>query len=100
MAGVTRFGFLTGGLALLAAPTFGAVTSRVEEHTVSSKQFAHNRIGIGPDRRISVYLPAGYDSDSRRYPVVYFLPNLFDTDRNLFTNYGGQGVFDAAIAGG
>ncbi len=100
MVGVTRLGFLTGGLALLAAPAFGAAASRVEERTISSKQFAHNLIGIGPDRRISVFLPAGYDNDSRRYPVIYFLPNLFDTDRNLFASYGAQGVFDAAIAKG
>lgn len=105
MAGITRFSFLAGGLAALATPVWAAPVrarsaSRIEERTIQSKHFAHNKIGLGPERRISVYLPAGYDADARHYPVIYFLPNLFDTDRNLFADYAAQSVLDAAVDGG
>ncbi len=32
-----------------------------------------NAMGENPTRAISIYLPPGYEQDSRRYPVIYFL---------------------------
>jgi enterochelin esterase-like enzyme len=98
-SGLTRFSFLTGGLAFSALPALAA-SSRIEARSLTSRHFSHNKIGLGPERAISVYLPAGYEGSSRRYPVIYMLPNLFDTDKNLFAAYGAQSLFDTAIAKG
>jgi S-formylglutathione hydrolase FrmB len=99
-SGLTRFSFLSGVMAFMALPTLAATPSRIESRTIASKQFAHNKIGLRPDRAITVYLPAGYNTGRQRYPVIYILPNLFDTDTTPFTSYGAQAVFDAAITKG
>jgi hypothetical protein len=90
--------------ALVAA--FAAITlwdfsayaaSKVERLEISSDALALNKIGLSARRHISVYLPDGYETSGLRYPVIYLLPNLFDTDQSFFTTYGAATVFDAAI---
>lgn len=71
--------------------------SRIERLEISSSAIAINKIGLSASRHISIYLPDGYDMSSRRYPVVYLLPNLFDTDQGFFTTYGAAKVFDTAV---
>ncbi len=96
----SRRHFLTGaaGLAALPLPLQAASTGgKLETQTVRSARFDHNRIGIGPERRISVWLPKGYDGGRRRYPVIYLLPNLFDTDATFFAQYNAHTVFDQAV---
>lgn len=39
-----------------------------------------NTGGENADRRISVYLPPGYDQSNKRYPVIYYLHGFMDTD--------------------
>jgi enterochelin esterase-like enzyme len=39
-----------------------------------------NTGGENPDRKVSVYLPAGYDRSSNRYPVIYYLHGFMGTD--------------------
>jgi S-formylglutathione hydrolase FrmB len=67
-----------------------------------SEAIAHNKIGIDPQRRFLVYLPAGYDeAAARRYPVIYFLPNPFQEDYRFdFDHHDAQNIFDRAIAAG
>jgi pimeloyl-ACP methyl ester carboxylesterase len=45
-----------------------------------------------------VYLPAGYEASSKRYPVIYFLPNAFESYRSNFDQNHAQDLFDKAIA--
>ena len=48
---------------------------------------------------MAIYLPAGYEGSSKRYPVIYFLPSPFDGSyRSLFDQKGAQSLFDQAIA--
>ncbi len=51
-------------------------------------------------RKMAVYLPAGYDDSSSRYPVIYFFPDAFAGFRDPFDHKGAQALFDRAIAGG
>jgi len=84
-----------------ALPSFAeSIGSRVENREVTSKNFANSKVGIGPLRKMLVYLPAGYDaSSSQRYPVIYFLPNPFeDSYRFDFDHRDAQVLFDRAIA--
>lgn len=38
-----------------------------------------------PDRSVSIYLPPGYDNSTKRYPVVYLLHGITDTDETWIT---------------
>ncbi|RSL17807.1 putative esterase [Edaphobacter aggregans] len=90
-------------LGLSVMPLWGqAVGSRVVEREIQSKNFAQNKIGTSAVRKLVVYLPAGYDgagSDgTKRYPVIYFLPNPLVGYRDLFDKNGAQALFDRAVA--
>lgn len=88
---------------LNAVPTFAAsAKSQVIARELRSENIAQNKTGIDPVRKMLVYLPAAYnESSSRRYPVIYFLPNPFeDSYRFDFDNRDAQGLFDQAIAAG
>jgi len=48
---------------------------------VHSAALERNPVGDSPDRDVSIYLPPGYDSGTRRYPVLYLLHGYTGTDR-------------------
>ena len=73
--------------------------SELVDSELQSKNFAGNRAGVSPIRRIAVYLPAGYKESGRRYPVIYLLPNPLDGNyRGVFDQRQAQELFDRAIA--
>ena len=62
------------------------------------ESLSQNLIGTDPVRKMSVYLPAGYEGSTQHYPVIYYLPNpLVKYDEDF---YRGQvrAVLDRAIA--
>ncbi|NYF79236.1 alpha/beta hydrolase [Granulicella arctica] len=82
------------------APSFAAaIGSQLVNRELRSEKFAGNRIGTNPVRKMAVYLPAGYDESSKRYPVIYFLASPFDSYRTLFDQRNAQRLFDRAIEG-
>ncbi|MGF7151376.1 hypothetical protein FHS96_005039 [Sphingomonas zeicaulis] len=84
----------------LAGSAAAATPSRVEPAQIASRSFAHSRIGISPTRRINIYLPAGYDEATRRFPVIYFLSNMFEDETAPFAAHDARALLDAAIADG
>lgn len=76
--------------------------SRVVERELRSESIAHNKIGTDPVRKMLVYLPPGYDeSSSKRYPVLYFLPNPFESSYRFdFDHRDARSLFDRAISAG
>jgi len=75
--------------ALLLAPLVAAAPDSakgsVEVITVHGASLEGNLAGDSPDRRVSVYLPHGYRTDSaRRYPVLYLLHGFTDSDDRWF----------------
>ncbi len=81
----------------LAQTTQGKIVDR----QITSTNFVDNKIGVSPVRRMVVYLPPGYHSSSRRFPVIYFLPNPFeDNYRFDFDHRNALNLFDQAIAAG
>ena len=87
--------------AMLAPRALAAVPAgSVVDRTLESKHFGHSLIGISPSRRLRIYLPPGYAQGRRRYPVLYFLPTLFEDHTHFFDAYGGAGLLDSAIAAG
>jgi len=86
---------------LSAFSSFGETTkSRVVDRELTSKNFAGNKVGISPVRKMTVYLPPGYDGSAKRYPVIYFLPTPFESYRAPFEKRNAQVLFDRAITAG
>src|SRR5262245_51662223 len=45
--------------------------------TIQGPSLSHNQMGVSDQQHIAVYLPpAYYDDTSRRFPVLYLLPNF------------------------
>jgi len=69
-----------GTLSSPAAPQETA-TGKIIEETVHSVALEANLLADSPDRRVTIYLPAGYENSTSRYPVVYLLHGYPDTDQ-------------------
>ena len=84
-------------LAAQTAPPAG----RVVVAYLNSKLLRGNPAGENPRRRVSVYLPAGYDaSPAKRYPVLYYLHGFTWNDSLIFNQDGMKALLDQAIAAG
>ena len=98
---------ILGATALLAM-AFNAVSTlaqsamgQIVDRQITSVNFADNRIGVSPVRKMVIYLPPGYLTSTHRYPVIYFLPNPFEENYRFdFDHRDAQGLFDRAIAEG
>ncbi|MBO9729723.1 MAG: esterase family protein [Chitinophaga sp.] len=56
----------------------------VQRIKVHSQLLEGNLSGDSADRYISIYLPASYQSGSKRYPVVFFLHGYTDNDAKVY----------------
>ena len=78
-----------------------SVESQIVDRQIISTTIADNRIGASPVRKMAIYLPPGYHTSARRYPVIYFFPNPFEENYRFdFDHRGAQSLFDHAIAEG
>lgn len=83
----------------LAAQATPPPTGRVVVTYLDSKLLSGNQGGENPRRRVSVYLPADYDTHPhRRYPVVYYLHGFTWNDSLIFHQDGMKTLLDQAIA--
>jgi len=71
---------------------------RVENRSLNSTNFSHNKIGISDQRQFQVYLPEGYEGSTKSYPVIFYLHSFFENQETFFGNQQGKDLFDAAIA--
>ena len=74
--------------------------SQVVMRQLRGESLSHNLIGTDPVRKLAVYLPAGYNDATQRYPVIYYLPNpmaKFDEEFYLGT---ARALLDHAISAG
>lgn len=71
-------------LAMMAVPAATAAPGRVVDAEIESRALAGNLVGLDPKRRIKLYLPGGYDSGAKRYPVVYFVHNMHGSPSRVF----------------
>ncbi|WP_201981176.1 alpha/beta hydrolase [Hymenobacter rubidus] len=90
---------LLPGSRQLTAQTAPPPASRVVVTYLDSKLLRGNPGGENPRRRVSVYLPAGYDAAPRqRYPVLYYLHGFTWNDSLIFNQDGMKALLDQAIA--
>ncbi len=67
------------------SPAAAQQKGTVEHITVHGASLAGNLIGDSPDRKVIVYLPPSYNTDTtRRYPVVYLLHGYTDSNEKWF----------------
>jgi enterochelin esterase-like enzyme len=85
---------------LSAVLAFADSKSQVVDRELTSRNFAENKIGVSPVRKMVVYLPADYDATQARYPVIYYFPDAAEGYRALFAGHGAQALFDQASAAG
>ncbi|TGD83237.1 alpha/beta hydrolase [Hymenobacter wooponensis] len=86
-------------LPLTAQTASAPATGRVVVKTLDSKLLRGNPGGENPRRRVSVYLPADYETHpQRRYPVVYYLHGFTWNDSLIFNQDGMKALLDQAIA--
>jgi len=75
------------------APVAKKHTASPQVHILSEK---YNMPQLGRTRRIWVYLPAGYNTNKRRYPVIYMHDgqNLFDEYTSGYGEWGIDEIMD------
>lgn len=85
----------------IRAGTSKAVTGTLVTGDITSEILRDNRIGINPQRSISVYLPPGYHESTKSYPVIYYFHNINWSNERMFAEGNTvQPIFDRAVTGG
>ena len=65
---------------LIVQQSFGQVISgEVTTFTINAKTLQNNG-GENPNRKVSVYLPPGYEKGNKRFPVIYYMHGFMGTD--------------------
>ena len=65
---------------LIVQQSFGqAISGKVTSFIINAKTL-QNTGGENPNRKVSVYLPPGYEKGNKRYPVIYYMHGFTGTD--------------------
>lgn len=70
-------------LLIWASSTAAVAQGVLLTKTLHSTILKDNRVGLNTDRSVKIYLPPGYQTSGKRYPVVYYLTSF---NGQLFTN--------------
>ncbi len=93
--------------ALIITPIAFSKEGRLVREKIHSVSLEKTITGESPDRNVTIYLPPSYDQSSKkRYPVVYLLHGILDTDETWTRAWTGkngpwntiQGVMNNGIA--
>jgi len=60
----------------------------------------NNKGGEDANRRLSIYLPPGYDNGNQRYPTIYFLHGFATDDNDMLKYVAFKNLLDSAISSG
>ena len=87
--------FLIVCLSLMANQSWSqGARSKVESHSLQSQV-------LGVDREYTIYLPKSYGTDTdRKYPILYLLNGMTDTDKAWFGRGHVNEVMDQLVASG
>ncbi len=70
---------------------------KIVEETIQSKVLTANKIELNTNRNVKIYLPPGYSSSNKAYPVVYYLHSLFETPDRVVTDHKTPEIIDKNI---
>ena len=85
-------------LAIVLPVSAFAQQGTVRRMTIHSRALAGNLLGDSAEQQYAVYLPAGYDSSTTRYPVIYLLHGIADTFDVWMDDFKVPQMLDRAIA--
>ncbi len=100
-----RLGFIFL-LLFFAAQSVFTQGGKIVSETLHSKSLEKTATGESPDRNVSVYLPPDYETArAKRYPVIYLLHGIGDTQETWLDDGGGdwshiKSVMDKGIGEG
>lgn len=78
----------------------GQDTSKVEIKMLFAPSLQNNKGGEDPNRRLTIYLPPGYEKSKLQYPVIYFLHGFASNDEDMMNYIGFKSLMDSAIKAG
>ncbi len=58
----------------------------------------NTKTGVDPNRIVKIYLPPGYETSGKSYPVVYYFHNLNWSAEKMFESGNVQKLLDRAFA--
>jgi S-formylglutathione hydrolase FrmB len=77
-----------------SVPALGkVVTEKLVSHVLRG-----TRTGVDPNRIVKIYLPPGYDTSGKSYPVVYYFHSLNWSAEKMFESGNVQKLLDRAFA--
>ncbi len=71
----------------------------VTQHFIAAS-IQHNKGGEDANRRVTIYLPEGYEQSTQRYPVLYFLHGFASNDQEMMEYLQLKALMDSAIKAG
>ncbi|WP_343914164.1 alpha/beta hydrolase [Aquimarina litoralis] len=69
----------------------------IVEDVIQSKVLKKNKIGLNITRKIKTYIPPGYSSSKKTYPVVYYLHSLFEHIDRVVSDQKTPEIIDKSI---
>ncbi|WP_299901911.1 alpha/beta hydrolase-fold protein [uncultured Aquimarina sp.] len=73
------------------------IKGNIVEDVIPSKVLKKNKIGLNVTRKIKTYLPPGYSSSKKTYPVVYYLHSLFENIDRVVSDQKTPEIIDKSI---
>jgi S-formylglutathione hydrolase FrmB len=67
---------------------------------LTSTILRENRIGLNPERKVKVYLPPGYATSRKSYPVVYYFHSIFTSFDRLLDDTNIVALMERGFASG
>jgi S-formylglutathione hydrolase FrmB len=68
--------------------------------TLHSTILRDNRVGLNTERTVKIYLPPGYMTSRKRFPVVYYLHNFYSNNEQVFADGRINTLIERAFAAG
>lgn len=69
----------------------------IESQTIQSKVLLDNKIGINTKRDVKIMLPVSYAKSQKKYPVVYYLHNTFDSHTQVIEEFSIDSILFSAF---
>lgn len=76
----------------------GPALGKVITEKLVSDVLRNTKTGVDPNRLVKIYLPPGYETSGKSYPVVYYFHNLNWSAEKMFENGKVQKLLDRAMA--
>lgn len=81
-------------LCLAATSSYG---QQLVTETITSQILRDNKTNLNPKREIKIYLPPGYASSNKHYPVVYYCHNFFWSPKQMIDDGRAFRLIDRAF---